>query len=51
MSGEEIYEEVKSIENSWGKGVKAIEPEFLKNSTGRGGKIKKSKKTTKETVY
>ena len=48
MSGEEIYEEVKSIENTWGKGVNDIEVEFLQTSTGRGGKLKRNKKTSKE---
>ncbi|KAJ9544533.1 hypothetical protein OSB04_024240 [Centaurea solstitialis] len=48
MSGEEIYEEVKSIENTWGKGARDTEVEFLQTSTGRGGKIKRNKKTLKE---
>ena len=45
MSGEEIYEEVKSIENTWGKGANDIEVELLQTSTGRGGKKKINKKT------
>ena len=48
MSGEEIYEEVKSIENTWGKGANDSEVEFLQTSTGRGGKLKRNKKTSKE---
>ncbi|KAJ9545204.1 LOW QUALITY PROTEIN: hypothetical protein OSB04_024911, partial [Centaurea solstitialis] len=43
MTGKEIYEEVKSIENSWGKGVKDTKEEFMQVLTGSGGKMKRIK--------
>ncbi|KAJ9552615.1 hypothetical protein OSB04_016660 [Centaurea solstitialis] len=43
MSGEEIYEEGKSIENSWGKGIKDTKGEFLQVSTESGGTMKRMK--------
>lgn len=55
MSGDEIYEEVKSIENLWGKGVKDTKMELSQASTGRGGKINRIKtkpnKGNNKTTY
>ncbi|GKA82210.1 putative transposon, En/Spm-like protein [Tanacetum coccineum] len=50
MTGEQIYNEVKHIENKWGKG-KRTNNNSSKNqedTTGRGGKIQKHKRNTTE---
>lgn len=45
MNPTEIYNEVKSIENKWGKGPKNIVVEFVQDNPGRGGKMKRIEKT------
>ncbi|GJW67552.1 putative reverse transcriptase domain-containing protein [Tanacetum coccineum] len=51
MTGEQIYNEVKHIENKWGKGKRTNNnaSENQEDTRGRGGKIQKQKRnTTKE---
>nr|KAJ0202547.1 hypothetical protein LSAT_V11C500241900 [Lactuca sativa] len=43
MNGEEIYNSVKFIINKWGKVSKGNEAEIQQSTTGRGGKINKTK--------
>lgn len=47
-NGEEIYNEVKFFINNWGKGDKNKEADVQQTSKGRGGKMKKRRRTSKE---
>lgn len=47
MTGEEIYEEVKCIENSWGKGGKVSQVDCSQAMSRKGGKKRGTKKTSK----
>ncbi|GJU60687.1 retrovirus-related pol polyprotein from transposon TNT 1-94 [Tanacetum coccineum] len=48
MTGEQIYNEVKHIENKWGKGKRTNNnaSENQEDTRGRGGKIQKQKRNT-----
>ncbi|GJV01252.1 putative reverse transcriptase domain-containing protein [Tanacetum coccineum] len=50
MTGEQIYNEVKHIENKWGKGKRTNNnaSENQEDTRGRGGKIQKQKRNTTE---
>ncbi|GKF10033.1 putative reverse transcriptase domain-containing protein, partial [Tanacetum coccineum] len=50
MTGEQIYNEVKHIENKWGKGKRTNNNalENQEDTRGRGGKIQKQKRNTTE---
>ncbi|XP_026419562.1 uncharacterized protein LOC113315507 [Papaver somniferum] len=48
MTGEEIYEEVKSIKNSWGKKGKHTQVEDVQATPGKGGKMKRIRKISNE---
>ncbi|XP_026415967.1 uncharacterized protein LOC113311320 [Papaver somniferum] len=45
MTGEEIYEEVKCIKNSWGKKGMNTQGEDVQATPGKGGKMKRIRKT------
>nr|KAJ0206645.1 hypothetical protein LSAT_V11C500290410 [Lactuca sativa] len=51
LNGEEIFNNVKYVINKWGKGANNKESDIQKTSTGRGGKIKRKKRTSKEVCY
>ncbi|XP_026417227.1 uncharacterized protein LOC113312705 [Papaver somniferum] len=50
MTGEEIYEEVKCIKNSWGKKGTNTQGEDVQATPGKGGKMKRIRKTKIERI-